>query len=112
MAERIKDNDDRLLETMFASERIADDGFSKAVVRRIRRKLLVRKLSLPIAALVGGIIAFKPMSALLDIVSQLSLQLPQQLAASAMASLPAVQFIVTGGLVTLVAVMTLSMLED
>ena len=112
MAERIKDEQDRLLETMFASSPIADDGFSALVIRRIRRKMLLRSLSLPIAALIGGAIAFKPILALAGFAQQLLQQLPDEFVAGATESLPALQFVVTGGLLLLVAVMALSMIED
>ena len=112
MAERIKDEEDRLLETMFASEPIADDGFSAVVMRRIRRKMLLRRLSLPLAALIGGAIAFKPLVALAGFAHQLLLQLPDELVTGAASSLPTLQLVVTGGLLLLVAVMALGMIED
>lgn len=112
MAEHMKDAQDRMLESMFASAPIADDGFSAQVVRRVRRKMILRRLSLPVAVLIGGIVAFKPFSTLVGIAYQLLLQLPDELVASAVASLPTVQLIVTGGLVLCAAVFSLSMLED
>ncbi len=112
MAERIKDEEDRLLETMFASEPIADDGFSAVIMRRIRRKMLLRRLSLPLAALIGGAIAFKPLVALAGLGQQLLLQLPDELVTGAADSLPTLQLVVTGGLLLLVAVMAMSMIED
>jgi hypothetical protein len=112
MAERIKDEEDRLLEAMFASSPIADDGFSALVVQRIRRKMLLRRLSLPIAALIGGVIAFKPLLALAGFARQLFLQVPDEFVAGATNSLPALQFVVTGGLLLLVAMMALNMIED
>ena len=48
MAEKLKDAEDRLLESLFASEPIADDGFSRRVVTRIRRRIWVRRLALPV----------------------------------------------------------------
>ena len=112
MAERIKDEDDRLLEAMFASDPIADDGFSELVVRRIRRRMLLRRLSLPLAALIGGAIAFKPLLALAGFVYQLFLQLPDEFVTGAANSLPALQLVVPGGLLLLVAIMALNMIED
>mgnify|MGYP001823834575 FL=1 len=97
---------------MFASSPIADDGFSALVVRRIRRKMMLRRMSLPLAALIGGAIAFKPLLALAGFAQQLLLQLPDELVAGATDSLPALQVVVTGGLLLLVAVMALSMIED
>ena len=112
MAERIKDDKDRLLESMFASEPIADNGFSEQIVRRVRRKLLVRRLILPVAALIGGAIAFKPLVALVSTLYQILQQLPGDLVGSAASSLPSVQLIVTGGLILFAAILSMNMLED
>ena len=112
MAEHMKDAQDRMLESMFASAPIADDGFSARVVRRVRRRMMLRRLSLPIAVVIGGIFAFKPFSAILGIAYQLLLQMPDELVASALAGLPTIQLIVTGGLILCAAIYSLSMLED
>ncbi len=112
MVEHVKDEKDRLLEAMFESEQIADDGFSKLVMGRIRRKLLIRRLTLPTAALVGGIFAYKPVSALLVVGLQVLQQLPYEFVDATVASLPTLQMVVTGGLVLVAALLSLSMLED
>lgn len=112
MAEHMKDAQDRLLESMFASAPIADDGFSAQVVRKVRRRMMLRRLSLPVAVLFGGVVAFKPFSTLLEIAYQLLRQMPDELVTSAVASLPTVQVIVTGGLVLCAAIFSMSMLED
>ena len=112
MAERIKDDKDRLLESMFASESIADNGFSEQIVRRVRRKLLVRRLTLPLAALIGLAFAYKPLVALVRTLYQILQQLPGYLVGSAANSLPPVQLIVTGGLILFAAILTVNMLED
>lgn len=112
MVERMKDGQDRLLEAMFASKPIADDGFSALVVRRIRRKLLLRRLTLPIAALIGGLLAFKPVGGLLSIALRVLEQLPGEFVAATVAGLPTLQTVVTGGLILAAVVLSLSMLED
>ena len=112
MAEHMKDAQDRMLESMFASAPIADDGFSAQVLRRVRRRMMLRRLSLPIAVLIGGIVAFKPFSSILGFAYQLLLQMPDELVDSAVASLPTVQLIVTGGLILCAAIFSMSMLED
>jgi len=71
MAEKIQDAEDRLLESMFQTESILDDGFSARTVRRIRRQMWVRRLALPLAMIVGAAIAVKPASQLLSVGSQL-----------------------------------------
>ncbi len=112
MAERIKDNEDRLLESMFTSEPIADNGFSEQIVRRVRRKLFVRRLTLPIAALIGGTLAYKPLAGLVTTLYQILLQLPGDVVGSAASSLPSIQLIVTGGLILVAAILSINMLED
>ena len=112
MAEHMKDAQDRMLESMFESTSIADDGFSAAVIRRVRRKMLLRRLILPLAILIGGVIAFKPLTSIMAFAHQLLLQLPDELVGSVVASLPTLQLLVTGGLILSVAVYSLSMLEE
>jgi hypothetical protein len=77
MAEKLKDAEDRLLESMFRAEKIADDGFSRRVLTRIRRRLWVRRLALPVAMLIGGAIALKPASQLVVAASKVLTVVPQ-----------------------------------
>ena len=112
MAERIKDEQDRLLESMFESTPIADNEFSGQIVRRIRRKLWIRRITLPVAVLVGGLVAFQPMAALVKGVYQLLSSMPGDVLPSVLGSLPSLQLIVTGALILFVAMFSLNMLED
>jgi len=106
MADKIKDAEDRLLESMFRSEPIDDDGFSGRIVSRIRRRIWLRRLALPIAMLVGAAIAIKPMMQLVaafallsDFVPRDSFMLPETM----LAQLPimvAVGFLLVIGFVT------------
>jgi hypothetical protein len=68
MAERLKDKEDLALEALFKSDPVADDGFSVNVVSRVRRRVWIRRLSMPIAILVGGAISAGPV---LEVVSVL-----------------------------------------
>ena len=112
MAERIKDEQDRLLESMFDSAPVADDGFSEQVVRRIRRKLLIRRLTLPAAVVAGGLIAFKPAAGLLVAAYKVLLGMPDDLVTAATGNLPSLQLIVTGGAILLATLLSLNMLEE
>ena len=112
MAERMKDAQDRFLESMFDSAPIADNGFSDRVVRRIRHKLWVRRITLPVAVLIGLAVAFRPMAALATGIYELLSSMPGDLVPSLDGSLPSLQLIVTGALVLGVAMFSLSMLED
>lgn len=77
MAEKLMDAEDRSLESMFRSEPIADDGFSRRVVGRIRRRIWVQRLALPVAILVGTAIAIKPASQLFVAATKLLTVVPE-----------------------------------
>ena len=112
MAERIKDEQDRLLESMFESAPIADNGFSKQIVRRIRRKLWIRRITLPAAVLIGGLVAFRPVVGLAKGVYQVVASMPIDLVPSLESSLPSLQLIVMGALILFVVMFSLNMIED
>ena len=80
MAERLKDSDDLKLEALFRSEPVLDDGFSARIVSRVRRRMWVRRLSLPTAFAIGVIIAAKPVMQLASLVPKLVSIVPQSLA--------------------------------
>lgn len=71
MAEKLKDELDLSLESLFGSEPIHDDGFSVRIVSRVRRQMWVRRLSMPIALLAGAIIGAKPLMGLVGFVPKL-----------------------------------------
>jgi len=112
MAERMKDEQDRLLESMFESSPIADDGFSETIVRRIRRKLWIRRVIMPTAVLLGGLVAYQPLAALVKGLYPLLLSGQGDLVPSLSESLPSLQLIITGALVLVVALFSLNMIED
>ena len=66
MAERIKDKDDLVLEGLFRSDPLPDDGFSATVMSRVRYRIWIRRLALPTALLLGLTISAKPMVQFLD----------------------------------------------
>jgi hypothetical protein len=66
MAERIKDKDDLALEGLFRSEPLPDDGFTATVMSRVRYRIWVSRLALPIALLLGFTISAKPLIQLLS----------------------------------------------
>jgi hypothetical protein len=112
MAERIKDAEDRLLESMFDSAPIADDGFSATVVRKVRRRLWLRRLAVPVAAVIGGAFAIKPLTGLVMIVASLSSLVPQEIFSSAMALIPQAQTIVLGAMLLGVCMLGLRAIDD
>ena len=112
MAEKTKDAEDRMLETLFASGPIDDDGFSERTVRRIRRQMWIRRLTLPTAVLVGGAIALKPATQLLSVIPTLLGALPQDLVAIPAVTLPQLPVVLLGGTLLAIGVLTARMLEE
>ena len=112
MAEHIKDDEDRMLESMFASEPITDDGFSVRVVRRIRRRVWVRRLTLPIATLVGVAISFKPLTGLVSMLAGFAQLVPQDVVNLSQNALPQVPYIVLGAMLLATCMVGLRILED
>ncbi len=112
MAEKLKDAEDRFLESMLELAPLADDGFSDQVVKRIRRKLWLRRITLPLAAAVGALMAFKPVAGLVTMAYQVLLGMPNDLVATATSNLPSIQLIVTGAMILVAALMSLNMLEE
>jgi hypothetical protein len=76
MADRLKDDDDTRLESLFRSAPVRDDGFSARIVSRVRRKLWVQRLSLPVAFVVGGALSIKPMLQLVSSIATLTGAIP------------------------------------
>lgn len=116
MADRMKDAQDLKLELLFASEAIADDGFSARIQKRLRRQLWVRRLALPTAVLVGGAFAIKPLVGLItampDLLSVLPVNVSSNLQQVSSGSLPQMSTIMLGGMLVIVALTVARMLED
>jgi len=116
MADRMKDIEDSKLESLFASDPIADDGFSIRVEKRIRRQMWVRRLALPIALLVGGAIALKPLAGLvmqlLNFATVLSTSVSSSLGGLSASSLPQYSTVIFGGLLALAFVVVTRLLEE
>jgi hypothetical protein len=109
MAERLKDNVDRKLEALFESAPVADDGFSRRVMSRVRRQIWVRRLSLPIAFVIGAAIAARPLSQLVQALSGLLEFIPQTVASNfnalPLAQVPQLPVIVLGSALLLAVLM-------
>ena len=111
MAEKIKDAEDRLLESLFESPPLADDGFSAGIVRKVNRQLWFRRLTLPVAAAIGGAIAFKPLAGLVTTLANLSSLIPPDLVSGATSSIPQFQTIVLGAILLAVGLVSMRLLE-
>ena len=112
MAEKFKDAEDRLLDTLFASESIDDDGFSDRIVSRIRRQMWIRRLTLPVAILVGGAIALKPATQVLNVGAKLLEAMPQEILAMPEVTLPQLPIILLGVTLLAIGALTARMLEE
>ena len=112
MVEKIKDAEDRLLEAMFDSKPVADDGFTARVVQKVNRQIWFRRLTLPIAAIIGGAIAFKPLTGVATALANLSSLLPQDLVSGAASSIPQFQTVVLGAIFLAVGLLSVRFLEE
>ena len=112
MVEKTKDAEDRILGELLDSPRLADDGFSNRVVRRIRRRLWLRRLTVPVAGTIGGVIAFKPLTGLVSLAKNLSALIPENFVAMATGSIPQFQTLVLGAVLLGVCLLGLRLLEE
>ncbi len=112
MAEKMKDAEDRALESMFQSESIANDGFSDRVVGRIRRQLWVRRLALPTAMVAGAAIAVKPATQLIAIGSQIFGSLPTESIVPQSIATPQLPVLVMVGVGLAIAVLMFRLSEE
>ncbi len=112
MAERIKDAEDRLLESMFESVPVADDGFSAKIVRKVSRRLWLRRLTLPVAATIGALFAVKPLAGVVKALAGLSALIPQDMISTTTSMIPQAQTIVLGALLLAACLLGFRTLED
>jgi len=112
MAEKIKDAEDRLLESMFRSEPIEDAGFSNRIVARIRRGIWIRRLALPVAMLVGAAIVIKPLLQLGSVVSTLSNSFPGLSIAVPETMVAQLPIMIATGCLILIGVVTFQLSEE
>lgn len=112
MAERMKDADDLWLDDLFAAEEIADDGFSDQVMAKVRRQLWIRRLTLPIAAVIGGAIAIKPLAGIVATAKNMSGLVPGRWLELTADFVPQSSFLIVGGLLLVIAILGVRALEE
>ncbi len=112
MAERIKDEQDRVLETMFASGPVADDGFSVRVMKKVRRRIWLRRLTLPVATLIGTLISFKPLTELVTTLAGLVQLIPPEVLDTGKLVVPQLPMLVLGAMLLAACLVGLRSLED
>ena len=79
MVDRIKDKEELRLEALFRSDPLPDNDFSAKVMTRVRRQIWIRRLTMPIALVLGGLIAFKPATEVVSSMSKIMSVLPASL---------------------------------
>lgn len=106
------DREDQFLKDLFSAESIADDGFSKRVMRRVRRQIWVDRLALPVAAVIGLAVAINPLVDLLAILPSLASAVPLDL--PEFGGMPSVDtdMLILGGMVLIAGLFVSQVAED
>ena len=115
MADRLKDAEDLKLESLFRFKPVQDDGFSVNVVSRVRRRIWVRRLALPVAITIGTLIAAKPLLQLAGAVPKLLMIVPDRLSGLnnlPLTSLPQNSTVIFGAMLLFAVMMIGKILED
>ena len=112
MADRTSDAEDRWLESVFHSEPIPDAGFSDRIVSKIRSRIWVNRLALPVAALIGSIFAIKPAAQLITALLPLLNVMPVDMVDGPLQSLPQLQTFVLGAMAFAVVIVLYRVLEE
>ena len=112
MVDRLKDNEDKLLKSLFRSDPVLDNGFSLKVISEIKRRIWIRRLTLPAAFVVGAAIAVKPLSQLAVTFSKLLTLIPTNVGSLSLGNLPQTSTVILGGLLLAGMIMVTNMLEE
>lgn len=112
MADRLKDELDEELTMLFRAEPVADDGFSEHVTRLIRRRMRIRRVALPIAAVIGGAIALDPLASLVRFLADLSRALPFDLVRETSGWIPSLPLLGLGGMLLVAMMLGLRILDE
>ena len=115
MADRMKDRDDQQLKMLFSSEPISDGDFSVRIVSRIRRRIWVRRLALPIACVAGIVFCAKYLMQLAQIIPDLLDSVPVAalgIDRLPIDGLPPVSTLIMGAALLATVMMIGSMLEE
>ena len=112
MADKMADAEDRWLESVFHSDPIPDDGFSKQIVARIRRRVWINRLALPVAGLIGAAFAIKPATQLVMALLPLLNVMPVDMVNSPLRYMPQVQTVVLGGMAFFAVILLYRMVEE
>jgi hypothetical protein len=112
MADKTSGAQDRMLESLFQSEPVPDDGFSDRIVFTIRRRIWINRLALPVAAIIGAAFALKPASQLVIALLPLLNIVPGDMISAPMQFLPQLQMILLGGMTFGAGITLFKVLEE
>ena len=112
MADKMADAQDRWLESVFQAEPIPDDGFSKRIVAKIRRRIWLNRLALPVAVLIGAAFAVKPASQLVAALLPLLNIVPAEMVSAPLRLMPQIQTLVLGGMTFVAVIMLYRLFEE
>lgn len=112
MAEKLQDDDDRLFASLLRSEVIEDAGFSQQIVTRIRRGIWLRRLALPSALLLGGIIAGRSLLQLATVLPTIVDMLPAKQLVLPDMMLTQFPLMFTVGCLVVIAITTFKLSEE
>jgi hypothetical protein len=122
MADRLKDDEDVKLESLFRSQPVQDAGFSVKVVSRVRRRIWVLRLAMPVAITIGTLIAAKPLLQLASAIPKLLMIVPDNMGSLntlggslntlGLSSLPQNSTVIFGAMLLFAVMMVGKMLED
>ncbi len=112
MVDRLKDSEDKLIESLFRSDPVLDNGFSLKVVSEIKRRIWIRRLTLPAAFVVGAAIAVKPLSQLAVTFSKLLTLIPTNFGGLSLGNFPQISTVLLGGLLLAAMMMVGKLLEE
>lgn len=119
MADRQKDKEELRLEALFQSEPLPDQGFSRKVMLRVRRQMWMRRLTMPVALIIGGSFAIRPASDLVIAFTRILTEVPANLIDASLispalsaSSLPQFATLLVSGVIALVALLSVRALAD
>ena len=112
MADKTSDAQDQWLESVFRSEPIPDEGFSDGIVSKIRRRIWVNRLALPVATVIGAAFAIKPASQLVTALLPLLNVVPVDMVNAPLEFLPQLQTFVLGGMTFAAVIVLYRVLEE
>lgn len=112
MVDRLRDSEDKLLESLFRSDPVPDDGFSLKIMSRIKRRVWIRRLTLPAAFVIGAAIAVKPLSQLVVTFSKFLTMIPTDVGGLSLSNFPQFSTVFLGGVLLVGIMMVTKMLEE